>query len=350
MTIETLSRKNIQKLSPYQSARRLGGRGDVWLNANEYAISPKFTLKNPSFNRYPEPQPVAVVENYARYAGVPVDYVLVSRGGDESIELIIRAFCENTDSVLYCPPTYGMYEVSSQTCGITTKTVPLTDEFTLDLANIEQNLDTVKIIFVCSPNNPTGTPIKRDEIISLLNMTADRAIVVVDEAYIEFCRQGSVVDLLDNYPHLAIVRTLSKAFGLAGLRCGFTLANKPLIDILKKVIAPYPLATPVADIAAQALQADGIAQMQHQVKEVIALREAFKQKLQSIACVKQVFDSEGNYLLVKFDDGQKVFDTLWHDGIILRNQHTALGLHDCIRITIGNAYENQRVLTALAKL
>lgn len=350
MTISALARKNIQQLRPYQSARRLGGTGDVWLNANEYAISPSFNLTNPNFNRYPEPQPSAVIENYARYAGVSPSQVLVSRGGDESIELIIRAFCENTDSVLYCPPTYGMYEVSSQTCAVATKTVPLTKQFALDLPAIAQNLDTVKVIFVCSPNNPTGTLIARDEIVALLEMTTDKAIVVVDEAYIEFCSQTSVVDLLDDYPHLAIVRTLSKAFGLAGLRCGFTLANESLIAILQKVIAPYPLATPVADIAAQALETDGIAQMQTRVKEVIALRETFKQQLKTIACVKRVFESEGNYVLVQFEDGQKVFDTLWHNGIILRNQHTALGLQNCIRITIGTADENQSVLSALAAI
>ncbi|VEH65081.1 histidinol-phosphate aminotransferase-2 [Rodentibacter pneumotropicus] len=182
MTISQLSRSNIQALTPYQSARRLGGKGDIWLNANEYPISPNFDLIDRTFNRYPEPQPQAVVERYAAYAGVSSDNVLVSRGGDESIELIIRAFCEADDAILYCPPTYGMYAVSAETCGIACKTVPLTADFQLNLVNIERQLDGVKVVFVCSPNNPTGNLIKRSDLLALLQMTTGRAIVVVDEA------------------------------------------------------------------------------------------------------------------------------------------------------------------------
>ncbi len=272
MTISQLSRKNIQALTPYQSARRLGGSGDVWLNANEYSLSPNFDLTDRTFNRYPEPQPQAVIEGYARYAGVAPENVLVSRGGDESIELIIRAFCEANDSILYCPPTYGMYAVSADTCGIATKTVPLTADFQLDLAQIKANLESVKVVFVCSPNNPTGNLIKQSDLLELLQITAGKAIVVVDEAYIEFCPEASLVGELANFPHLAIIRTLSKAFALAGLRCGFTLANAELIGVLQKVIAPYPLPVPVSDIAAQALSPQGIELMKNRVAEVITLR------------------------------------------------------------------------------
>ncbi|EJS87804.1 histidinol-phosphate aminotransferase, partial [Pasteurella multocida subsp. multocida str. Anand1_buffalo] len=154
MSISPLSRKNIQALTPYQSARRLGGKGDIWLNANEYPTSPDFNLTHRTFNRYPEPQPQVVIEGYANYAGITPENVLVSRGGDESIELIIRAFCEAEDSVLYCPPTYGMYAVSAETCGIALKTVPLTADFQLNLPEIERQLTGVKVVFVCSPNNP----------------------------------------------------------------------------------------------------------------------------------------------------------------------------------------------------
>ena len=348
MQISQLSRKNIQALTPYQSARRLGGNGDVWLNANEYAVSPNFDLINRTFNRYPEPQPESVIQGYADYAGVKPENVLVSRGGDESIELIIRAFCEPTDSVLYCPPTYGMYAVSAETCGIPLKTVPLTADFQLNLAEIEKNLDTVKVIFVCSPNNPTGTLVKRSDLLKLLQMTAGKAIVVVDEAYIEFCPQATMVSELANYPNLAIIRTLSKAFALAGLRCGFTLANPELIGVLQKVIAPYPLPVPVSDIAAQALSAQGIEQMRQRVAEVLTLRTELQKKLEKLPLVEKVYESDGNYLLVKFQDGQKVFKALWDKGVILRDQHKALGLENCIRITIGNAEENRKVIEAIA--
>ncbi|TCT15209.1 histidinol-phosphate aminotransferase [Bibersteinia trehalosi] len=350
MTISQLSRKNIQALTPYQSARRLGGSGDVWLNANEYALSPNFDLTDRTFNRYPEPQPQAVIEGYARYAGVAPENVLVSRGGDESIELIIRAFCEANDSILYCPPTYGMYAVSADTCGIATKTVPLTADFQLDLAQIKANLEGVKVVFVCSPNNPTGNLIKRSDLLELLQITAGKAIVVVDEAYIEFCPEASLVSELANFPHLAIIRTLSKAFALAGLRCGFTLANAELIGVLQKVIAPYPLPVPVSDIATQALSPQGIEQMKTRVVEVITLRAELQKNLENLPLVEQVFDSEANYLLFKCQDGQKVFKALWEQGIILRDQHKALGLQNCIRITVGTREENLRVIKRIAEL
>ncbi|HED4436735.1 TPA: histidinol-phosphate transaminase [Pasteurella multocida] len=350
MSISPLSRKNIQALTPYQSARRLGGKGDIWLNANEYPTSPDFDLTQRTFNRYPEPQPQAVIEGYAHYADVCPENVLVSRGGDESIELIIRTFCEAEDSVLYCPPTYGMYAVSAETCGVALKTMPLTADFQLNLAEIERNLTDVKVVFVCSPNNPTGTLVNRTDLLALLEMTKGKAIVVVDEAYIEFCPQATMATALKNYPHLAIIRTLSKAFALAGLRCGFTLANPELINVLQKVIAPYPLPVPVADIAAQALQPAGLQAMQQRVQEILQNRTALEADLRNLPCVENVFQSDGNYLLVKFKDGQKIFKTLWDQGIILRNQHSALMLENCIRITIGTAEENRRVIEAIRQI
>lgn len=347
MTISQLSRKNLQSLTPYQSARRLGGSGDVWLNANEYALSPNFDLTDRTFNRYPEPQPQAVIEGYATYAGVMPENVLVSRGGDESIELIIRAFCEPTDCVLYCPPTYGMYSVSAETCGIALKTVPLTADFQLNLPEIERNLDGVKVVFVCSPNNPTGTLVKRSDLLKLLQITTGKAIVVMDEAYIEFCPQATMVNELPNYPHLAIIRTLSKAFALAGLRCGFTLANAELINVLQKVIAPYPQPTPVTDIATQALTAQGLSEMQQRVVDVLTNRAWLIDQLKQIPSVVEIFDTEANYVLVKFQDGQKVFKALWEKGIILRDQHKALGLQNCIRISIGTREELERTVEAI---
>jgi len=156
MDINQLVRKNVQKLTPYQSARRIGGNGDVWLNANEYPVAPNFQLTEQNLNRYPEAQPEQVINRYAQYAGVTPEQVIVSRGADEAIELLMRAFCEpETDTVLYCPPTYGMYQVSAETLGIKTKTVPTKSNWQLDLDGIKQNLDNVKLIYVCSPNNPT---------------------------------------------------------------------------------------------------------------------------------------------------------------------------------------------------
>ncbi|CCJ92041.1 Histidinol-phosphate aminotransferase [Cronobacter turicensis 564] len=249
MSIEELARENVRNLTPYQSARRLGGNGDVWLNANEYPQAVEFQLTAQTLNRYPECQPKSVIERYAQYAGVKPEQVLVSRGADEGIELLIRAFCEpGRDAVLYCPPTYGMYSVSAETIGVECRTVQATDGWQLDLPAIAQQLDGVKVIFVCSPNNPTGQLINPQDLRTLLEMARGKAIVVADEAYIEFCPQATLAGWLGEYPHLVVLRTLSKAFALAGLRCGFTLANEEVINLLLKVIAKQAMAVAVANI------------------------------------------------------------------------------------------------------
>jgi len=348
MSIEELARDNVRALTPYQSARRLGGKGDVWLNANEFPTAVSFDLTQQSLNRYPECQPKAVIENYAAYAGVQPEQVLVSRGADEGIELLIRAFCEpGKDAVLYCPPTYGMYSVSTETFNVELRKVPALENWQLDLQGIADNLDGVKVVFVCSPNNPTGQLINPQDIRTLLEMTRGKALVVADEAYIEFCPQATLAGWLAEYPHLVILRTLSKAFALAGLRCGFTLANKEVIDLLMKVIAPYPLSTPVADIAAQALSPEGITAMRSRVVQIVDERQYLVSALKNIACVEQVFDSETNYILVRFTASSAVFKSLWDQGIILRDQNKQPSLSGCLRITVGTREESQRVIDAL---
>ena len=224
-----------------------------------------------------------MVEGYAAYAGVNAENVLVTRGGDEGIELIIRAFCEPAqDAILFCPPTYGMYAVSAETTNVTCKTVPLDADFQLNLEAIEAQLDGVKAVFVCSPNNPTGNLLKRSDLIKLLQMTVGKAIVVVDEAYIEFCPEAAFANELQNYPNLAIIRTLSKAFALAGLRCGFVLANAELIQILSKVIAPYPIPVPSADIAAQALADANLTLVKESVQTTLNNRQWLADQLAAL--------------------------------------------------------------------
>lgn len=339
--MKKLARKQIQTLTPYQSARKLGGAGDVWLNANESPFNNEYKTEFGRLNRYSECQPVELVQAYAQYAGVQPEQVLTSRGADEGIELLIRAFCEpNEDAILFCPPTYGMYAISAETFGVARKTVPLTTEWQLDLPAIEQNLDKVKLVFVCSPNNPTGNLIKREDIISLLEMTADKAIVVMDEAYIDFCPEATTADLLDTYPNLAVLRTLSKAFALAGLRCGFTIANPEIINVLLKVIAPYPVPVPVAEIATQALSEAGLARMKYQVLDLSANRAYLQAGLSMLDGVT-VFEGWGNYLLVKFPNAEALFEALWDNGIILRRSP----VQDCIRISVGNREECEKTLS-----
>lgn len=339
--MEKLARKQVQALTPYLSARRIGGSGDVWLNANESPYDNEYKTSYTRLNRYSECQPKALIESYAAYAGLKPEQVLTSRGADEGIELLIRAFCEpNQDAILYCPPTYGMYAISAETIGVERKVVPLTSDWQLDLPTIEASLANVKLVFVCSPNNPTGNLVNRDDIVSLLEMTKDRAIVVMDEAYIDFCPEASTVDLLAQYPNLAILRTMSKAFALAGLRCGFTLANEALINVLLKVITPYPVPIPVADIAVQALSEAGLARMKYQVLDISANRSYLQAGLGMLEGV-MVYDGWGNYLLVKFADGDAVFKAAWDNGIILRNSP----IKDCVRISIGNRDECEKTLS-----
>ncbi|AKB07512.1 histidinol-phosphate transaminase [Vibrio cholerae] len=338
--MEKLARQQIQALTPYLSARRIGGSGDVWLNANESPFNNEYKTDFACLNRYSDCQPKAMIQAYANYAGVQPEQVLTSRGADEGIELLIRAFCEpNQDAILFCPPTYGMYAISAETFGVERKKVPLTADWQLDLPSIEANLDRVKLVFVCSPNNPTGNLVKRADIIKLLEMTQDRAIVVMDEAYIDFCPEASTVDLLAQYPNLAILRTLSKAFALAGLRCGFTLANAELINVLLKVIAPYPVPVPVAEIAVQALSPAGLARAKYQVLDLGANRAYLQVGLSMVPGV-QVFEGWGNYLLVKFPDGDALFKAAWEHGIILRNSP----IENCVRISVGNREECEKTV------
>ncbi|HDZ9388882.1 TPA: histidinol-phosphate transaminase [Vibrio cholerae] len=338
--MEKLARQQIQALTPYLSARRIGGSGDVWLNANESPFNNEYKTDFARLNRYSDCQPKAMIQAYANYAGVQPEQVLTSRGADEGIELLIRAFCEpNQDAILFSPPTYGMYAISAETFGVERKKVPLTADWQLDLPSIEANLDRVKLVFVCSPNNPTGNLVKRADIIKLLEMTQDRAIVVMDEAYIDFCPEASTVDLLAQYPNLAILRTLSKAFALAGLRCGFTLANAELINVLLKVIAPYPVPVPVAEIAVQALSPAGLARAKYQVLDLGANRAYLQVGLSMVPGV-QVFEGWGNYLLVKFPDGDALFKAAWEHGIILRNSP----IENCVRISVGNREECEKTV------
>lgn len=351
LNVEDLARANVRALTPYQSARRLGGNGDVWLNANEFPLPVPFELSQQTLNRYPECQPKLVIERYAGYAGVSPEQVLVSRGADEGIELVMRAFCEpGKDAILFCPPTYGMYSVSAETIGIEYRTVAALDNWQLNLPAIADQLDGVKVVYMCSPNNPTGNLINPDDIRALLEMAAGKALVVADEAYIEFCPQATLTGWLKDYPHLVILRTLSKAFALAGLRCGFTLANKPVIDLLLKVIAPYPLATPVADVAAQALSDQGLALMREHALQLNDNRSWLLEQLPQIGCVEAVFPSETNYILARFTDSPKVFKTLWDKGIILRDQNKNPGLAGCLRISIGTREECERLIAALQAL
>ena len=353
MSVEKLARGNIQRLVTYPTFDKVVKPEDVWLNFNEYPEAVPFEVTRQDMNRYPDPQPRALVAAYARYAGVAPENVIVTRGGDEGIELVIRAFCEpRQDAILICPPTYGMYEVSADTLGVECKKVPTSAQngWQLDLEGIEAALDRVKVIYVCSPNNPTGQLIDPASIRRVLEMARDRAVVVVDEAYIEFCPEATVVGWLAEYPHLAIIRTLSKAFALAGLRCGFVLGNKPLIDVLTKTLPPYAVPSPVADIAEQALSDAEVKNMKARVAQLMENRCYLVDALQTCSRVEAVYGTEANFVLVRFKDANALFDALRDRSIFIRNQSSQVTLDGCLRISVGTRAECERVIEAIGAL
>ncbi|XOV79039.1 MAG: histidinol-phosphate transaminase [Aestuariibacter sp.] len=346
--IDQLTCANVRSLSPYESARRLYSGGQYWLNANESPYSNAYQIDSDKLNRYPECQPAQVVQSYAAYTGVESQQVLISRGADEGIELLIRAFCNpGVDSIAICPPTYGMYAISAETFNVGVTKAPLTDRFELDFDTLGELADSQsppKLVFLCSPNNPTGTRLAADQIERCLALFANKSLVVLDEAYIEFDWQNRWSGKLTEYDNLVILRTLSKAFALAGIRCGFTLASPQIIQTLLKVIAPYPVSEPVAQIATQALSTKGIAQMRSQVQAIQQQQNNLKAKLGDIDELQQIGDQCANFLLYRTKNKAALMDYLVENGLLIRDQSKQLQLQDCLRMTIGNAQENSQLI------
>ncbi len=349
---EKLARQEIVAMTPYQSARRLFSSSDanktatqkVWLNANEASGPGIYHLSSDCLNRYPDFQPENLLRAYSNYSQLAQENILATRGADEGIELIIRTFCKAyQDNILICPPTYGMYAISAENHGAGVIEVPLiidqNTEIKLNLEALAAQVGQVKVVFLCSPNNPTGSLLNAQQIRQVLTLFKDSAMVVVDEAYIEFCPENSVSSWLNNYDNLIVLRTLSKAFALAGLRCGFTLANSNIITLLSKVIAPYPIAAPVAELASQALSKNGIAQMQVHVQETQILGEKLINWLSTQPWCQQVFNSHANFVLFRSQYKTQIFQGLKSQGILIRDQSKQAQLDNCLRISIGSERE-----------
>jgi len=358
--IKHLARETVQALTPYLSARRIGGNGDVWLNANEAPDCSEYQLDSGNLNRYPEFQPPALIEAYASYASIngasiTTEQVLCTRGADESIEVLIRTFCEpGLDSILICPPTYGMYAISAETCGVAIDEVALDAHFDVDYAAVTDAVNApesrVKVVFLCAPNNPTGNMLDNAKLVKLLQATQGKALIVADEAYIEFCPTLSQASLINQHENLVITRTLSKAFALASIRCGFTLAQTSVIEMMSKVIAPYPVPEPVAQIATQALSKQGLETMRERVAILNNNRMVLANALQSLEFVTELFPATGNFVLVRFTDSKQVWQAFSENGIIMRDFANKPRLENCIRITIGSVEEMQATLKILNSL
>lgn len=345
---DKLARSELIDMVPYQSARRLHSsegelQSKVWLNANEAAGSGKYSINSDCINRYPDFQPENLINAYCQYSGVNQNQLLATRGADEGIEILIRTFCRSyQDSIIICPPTYGMYAISAENHGAGIIKVPLTNNQALDISGLKSQVGQAKIVFLCSPGNPTGNLLSSEDITATLALFKDKAIVVVDEAYIEFSPEHSMVSLLDKNPHLVVLRTLSKAFALAGLRCGFTIANSDIISMMSKVIAPYPISAPVADIASRALTKQGVETMRLRVQETKALRAQLFHWLTTQDWCTKVFHSDANFVLFQCkntDFKNFIFNTLAKQQILIRDQSKQMNLNDCLRISIGSEQE-----------
>lgn len=345
--INSLARQEIVDMVPYQSARRLqAGNGTfnskVWLNANEASGPGIYSINGDCINRYPDFQPNNLINAYSQYSGINTENILATRGADEGIELVIRTFCRAyQDSILICPPTYGMYAISAENHGAGIIKVPLVEQ-QLDIESLKQQVGKVKVVFLCSPGNPTGNLLNKEDIIRTIELFADTAIVVVDEAYIEFSPQNTAANLLDKYPNLVVLRTLSKAFALAGLRCGFTLASTEIITLLSKIIAPYPVPAPIAEIASEVLSSKGLEQVKVRVQETIVQRDTLVTWLKKQDWCSEVFNSDANFVLFRCENEttkDRIFNTLADQGILIRDQSKQMQLEHCLRISIGSERE-----------
>lgn len=342
--INKVARQELIDMVPYLSARRLqAGGGDfdkkTWLNANEASGSGEYTLNAKNVNRYPDFQPESLINAYASYANIETEQLLATRGADEGIELIIRTFCKAyQDNILICPPTYGMYAISAENHGAGIVKIPLINS-DLDVKNICEQVGNVNVVFLCSPGNPTGNLLPHAQLKTVIEAFSDSAMVVVDEAYIEFSSDKTVTAWLSEYPNLIILRTLSKAFALAGLRCGFTIANSDVINLIAKVIAPYPVPAPIAILATDALNNEGLNVMTSRVSLTNQLKSDFVDWLTTQDWCTEVFNSDANFVLFRTTYKQEIFDALIAKDILIRDQSKQLQLDNCLRVTIGSESE-----------
>ena len=348
MSAIELARAELRAMQPYSSARMEASGGQILLNANESAwpaCEDDFGV-----HRYPEPQPQQLVAVLASLYDVAMDTLLVGRGSDEAIDLLVRAFCRaGRDAILVSPPTFGMYAICARIQNAGVIEAPLRPGGAMDVdALLAAMTDKVKLVFVCAPNNPTGAMVPRKDIERMLSALAGRALLVVDEAYVEFSDQGSVADLIARNDHLVVLRTLSKAWALAGVRIGVLLASVEVVALLRRIMPPYPVPSLCAESALRALSPQGRLRMRERVALIRAERARMFAALSALPVVREVLPSQANFLCVRFSDAGAVYKRLLEAGIVVRELRRHAGLEDALRITIGTAEESGRVLDVLA--
>lgn len=341
---EKLIRENIKNLVPYASARdEFSGNASIFLDANENNLGSPLPVW---YNRYPDPHQTALKEAISKIKGGIISaHIFIGNGSDECIDILYKCFCEpGIDNIIICPPTYGMYEVNALIHNIEVREAPLLENFQLNLSLIESLVNEhTKIIWLCSPNNPTGNSLYREDIEMVLNNF--NGLVVIDEAYINFSPQKSFLQELPEYANLVVLQTLSKAWGLAGLRVGLAFAHETIIAAMNKVKAPYNVNVPAQQLAIEALQ--NVEQVNANIKKIVVMRNQLAKNLQNISVVEHVFPSDANFLLVQVKDAQKLYHYLLQKGIVVRDRSNVILCNNCLRISIGTELENEALLKTL---
>ena len=347
MNIKNLVRKNILGLKPYTSARNENSSG-ILLDANENSLGSTFNeIEELNLNRYPDPNQNDLRELASNYLNIPKENLFFGVGSDEIIDLLIRIFCEPKDKILIPEPTYGMFKVAADINNIPVISVLLNTNFQIDEEEISKNLlPDVKIIFLCSPNNPTGNLLRMEDILTLCKNY--NSVIVVDEAYIDFAENGSLISKVKKHQNLIVMRTFSKAWGLAGIRLGYCVANEEIIKLLFKVKAPYNINSLTRYALKKALNNKKL--KDDYVKAIIDEREKLKKELINLPGISKVFDSDANFLLIKCTNAKSVLKKLAVKGIIIRDRSNQPKLEDCLRISIGTQEQNKILLSALKEI
>jgi len=339
--IQKLIRKNISGLMPYSSARdEYSGEDAIFLDANENPY-------NSGVNRYPDPLQLKLKTKIGQVKNIHYENIFLGNGSDEPIDLLIRAFCEpRQDNIISIKPTYGMYKVCADINNVEFREALLTKNHQIDKGGLLKLADkNSKLLFLCSPNNPTSNSLMRDDIIYII--ANFEGLVILDEAYIDFSTQRSFLEKLENYPNLVILQTLSKAWGMAGVRLGMAFAQREIIQILSRIKYPYNI-----NILTQRTALDRLSlihEKEQWVKNIIEQREILKTKLAALPLVKEILPSDANFLMVKFDNPKQLFNYLIDKKIIVRDRSKIPLCEDCLRFTIGTATENEELMDALRK-
>ena len=344
--LENLVRENIKNLTPYSSARKeFSGAAQIFLDANENSFGSPLAQ---NYNRYPDPLQISIKEKIAEWNNVKPSEIFVGNGSDEAIDLLFRIFCRpQIDNVLICPPTYGMYEVSAEINDVKIKRANLTVDFELDYERIKNSIDeNTKLLFVCSPNNPSGNSFERENILRLVKDF--QGLVVVDEAYIHFSQEKSLVSEINNFPNLVILQTFSKAWGLAGLRVGLAFADEKTIKLFNRVKPPYNVSQIAQEAILQALE--NKSQVKETIAEIVSEREKLIEKLNEFSFVTKIYPSDANFILVKSTDAEQIYKFLLGEKIVVRNRSNVELCAGCLRITVGTSEENKALLNSLEKL